>query len=70
MDYLTNILLGYYGVNFGGNHMTEELKDICEVMHDMMFIFEVLNFKENYYLDKLIAGAKEKIEKIESKYDI
>ena len=50
--------------------MTAELKDICEVLHDMMFIFEVLNFKENYYLDKLIAGAKEKIEKIESKYDI
>ncbi len=70
MNHLTNILLGYYGVNFGGNYMTEELKDICEVLHDMMFVFEVLNFKENYYLDKLIAEAKEKIEKIESKYDI
>lgn len=50
--------------------MTEELKDLCEVLHDMMFIFEVLNFKENYYLDKLIKEAKEKIEKIEGKYDI
>ena len=50
--------------------MTEELKDICEVLHDIMFIFEVLNFKENYYLDKLISKAKTKIEKIESKYDI
>jgi hypothetical protein len=50
--------------------MSEELKDICEVLHDIMFIFEILNYKENYYLDKLITEAKEKIEKIESKYDI
>ena len=50
--------------------MTEEFKDLCEVLHDMMFIFEVLNFKENYYLDKLIKEAQEKIEHIESKYDI
>lgn len=50
--------------------MTEELKDLCEVLHDMMFIIEVLNFKENYFLDKLINEAKEKIEQIEKKYDI
>ena len=50
--------------------MTEELKDLCEVLHDIMFIFEVLNFNENYYLDKLINKAKEKIGQIESKYDI
>lgn len=50
--------------------MNEELKDICEVLYDIMFVFEVLNFKENYYLDKLISEAKEKIERIESKYNI
>ena len=50
--------------------MIEELKDLCEVLHDIMFIFEVLNFKENYYLDKLISEAKEKVEQIESKYGI
>ena len=50
--------------------MNEELKDLCEVLHDIMFIFEVLNFKENYYLDKLISKAKEKVERIESKYNI
>ena len=50
--------------------MTEELKDLCEVLHDIMFIFEVLNFKENYYLDKLIAKTKGKIEQMESKYNI
>jgi hypothetical protein len=50
--------------------MAEELKDLCEVLHDMIFIFEVLNYKENYYLDKLISDAKEKIKQIESKYDI
>ena len=50
--------------------MNEELKDVCEVLHDIMFIFEILNYKENYFLDKLITEAKEKIEQIESKYDI
>ena len=59
-----------HGPLVGVPHMIEELKDLCEVLHDMMFIFEVLNFKENYYLDKLITEAKEKIEKIESKYNI
>lgn len=50
--------------------MNEGIKDICEVLHDMMFIFEVLNYKENIFFERLITEAREKIEYIESKYDI
>ena len=44
------------------------VEDICKVLNDIVFAFEVLNYKNNSYVNALIEGLKLDIAEIENKY--
>ena len=48
--------------------MTEDIKGICEILHDIMDIFTLLNYKRNNLLDLIIREVNDKIDLIENKY--
>lgn len=44
------------------------IEDICKVLNDIVFVFEVLNYKNNSYVNALVEGLKLDIAEIENKH--
>lgn len=44
------------------------VEDICKVLNNIAFVFDILNCKSNSYIDTLIKELKSDIEEIENKY--
>lgn len=44
------------------------VEDICKVLNDIVFTFEILNYKNNSYINNIVKELKSDIEEIENKY--
>lgn len=44
------------------------VEDICKVLNDIVFVFEILNYKNNSYINNIVKELKSDIEEIENKY--
>jgi hypothetical protein len=44
------------------------VEDICKVLNDIVFAFEILNYKSNSYINNIVKELKSDIEDIENKY--